>query len=120
MTASSEPGRYILKFSDDTVLLSLLTKATSVNTYSAAVENFVAWCDAHKLQINTSKTAEMVIDPRSAGDHGQVTIHGHEIEQVGSFKYLEVYIDKDLSWHTQVTKVCSRIHQPIHFLRRLR
>ncbi|KAK7888955.1 hypothetical protein WMY93_024515 [Mugilogobius chulae] len=62
----------------------------------------------------------MVIDPRSAGDHGQVTIHGHVTEQVSSFKYLGVHIDRDLSWHTQVTSVWSRIHQRLYYLRRLR
>ncbi len=43
-----------MKFSDDTVLLSLLTKNSNLNTYYAAVENCVAWYD--QLQINISKT----------------------------------------------------------------
>lgn len=110
----------MLKFSDDTVLLSLLTKKSNSSVHSAAVENLVAWCDEHKLQINSRKTVEMVVDPRPGGDHGPVTIHGHVIEQVSSFKYLGVHIDSDLSWRTQVTTVCSRIHQRLHFLRRLR
>ncbi len=49
---SVEPNQYIVKSSDDTVLLSLLTKNSNVNTHYAAVENLVAWCDAHTLQIS--------------------------------------------------------------------
>lgn len=116
----SNNNQYILKFSDDTVLLSLLTERSNLGIHSAAVEDLVAWCDAHRLQINTSKTVEMVIDPHLVGDDSPLTIHGQVIEQVSSFKYLGVHIDRDLSWKTQVTKVCSKIHQRIHFLRRLR
>ncbi len=115
-----EPIQYIVKFSDDTVLLSLLTKNSNLNTCYVAVENRVAWCDAHKLQINISKTVEMLLDPGSVGDYGLVAIYGHEIEQVSSFKYLGVHIDSDLGWRTQVTSVCTRVHQRLHFLCSLR
>ncbi len=36
------------------------------------------------------------------------------------FKYLEVHIDSDLGWRTQVTSVCTRVHQHLHFLRRFK
>ncbi len=64
---SVEPNQYIVTFSDDTVLLSLLTENSNLNTHYAAVENLVVWCDAHKLQINISKTVEMLMDPGSVG-----------------------------------------------------
>ena len=49
-----------------------------------------------------------------------ISVHDHNIKQVTSYKYLGVQIDQDLSWHTHVTTVCSKIHQRLHFLRRLR
>ncbi len=66
-----EPNQYIVKFSNDTVLLSLLTKNSNLNTHCAVVENLVACCDAYKLQINISKTVEMLVDPGSVGGHGR-------------------------------------------------
>jgi len=62
----------------------------------------------------------MLVDPKSVGDQSPVAIHGHDIRQVTSFKYLGMYIDNDLSWRTQITNVCARIHQRLYFLRRLR
>ena len=118
MTVSCEPNQH--NFSDDTVILSLLTKNTNISVHRAGVDKFVNWCNQHQLHINTKKTLEMLVDPRSVGDQSTVTIHGTDIKQVTSFKYLGVYIDSDLSWHTHVADVCTRTHQCLHFLHRLR
>ena len=117
---SSEPNQFIVTFSDDTVILSLLTKNTNLSVHRTAVDKFVNWCDAHLLHINTTKSVEMLLDTRSVGDQSSVAIHGQDIKQVKTFKYLGVYVDSDLSWRTQVANVCARIHQRLHFLRRLR
>ena len=60
------------------------------------------------------------MDPRSIGDHTIISIHNNDISQVSSYKYLGVQIDKDMSWNTHVTSCCAKIHQRLHFLRRLR
>ena len=117
---SSQPNQYVIKFSDDTVILSLLTSESTISSHTTGVDRFVGWCDEHYLQINTKKTEEIMMDPRSIGDHTVITIHGHDIKQVTSYKYLGVQIDCEMSWHTHVTSLCARIHQRLHFLRRLR
>lgn len=117
---SSQVNQYVIKFSDDTVILSLLTSKDNISSHTTGVDRFVEWCDEHHLQINVKKTQEIVVDPRSVGDHSEITIHGHNIKQVNSYKYLGVQIDCEMSWHTHVTSLCSKIHQRLHFLRRLR
>ena len=114
---SSEPNQHIVQFSDDSVILSLLTKNTNISVHRAGVDKFVNWCN--QLHINTKKALEMLVDPRSVGDQSTVTIHGADIKQVTSFKYLGVHIDSDLSWRAHVADVCARTHQRLHFLRRL-
>ena len=117
---SSNPDQFVLKFSDDTVILSLLKSNSNIVSHTSGVDQFIEWCDQHHLKINVNKTEEIIVDPRSIGDHSAITVHGHNIKQVSSYKYLGVQIDKDLSWHTHVTTMCSKIHQRLHFLRRLR
>ena len=117
---SSQPNQCIVKFSDDTVILSLLTSEGNISSHTTGVDRFVTWCDEHYLQVNVRKTEEIVVDPRSIGDHTTITIHDHEIKQVTSYKYLGVHIDHDMSWHSHVTSMCAKIHQRLHFLRRLR
>ena len=117
---SSNPNQFVIKFSDDTVILSLLKSNSNIDSHTSGVDNFTEWCDQHHLRINVNKTQEIIVDPRSIGDHSMIAVHDHNIEQVSSYKYLGVQIDKDLSWHTHVTTLCSKIHQRLHFLRRLR
>ena len=117
---SSNPNQYVLKFSDDTVILSLLKSSSNIVSHTSGVDKFIEWCDQHHLKINVNKTEEVIVDPRSIGDHSMITVHDHNIKQVSSYKYLGVQIDKDLSWHTHVTTMCSKIPQHLHFLRRLR
>lgn len=40
--------------------------------------------------------------------------------QVCSYRYLDVHIDNSLNWRTHVQRLCSKLQQHLHFLRRLR
>lgn len=37
---------------------------------------------------------------RSFGDRSSVLVHGQDIKQVASYKYLGVHINSELKWHT--------------------
>lgn len=67
----------------------------------------VRWCDANYLTINVKKTEEMVLDPLSVGDHTRLQIHGEKINQVSSYKYPGIYLDKHFSWGRHITRLCS-------------
>ena len=67
--------------------------------------------------VKTTEGEEDVAGPNSVVGRSPVSIHGNSINHVTSFKYLGVHIDSDFSWHTQVEKVCTRVHQRLHFLR---
>lgn len=110
----------VIKFSDDTVILSLLSKDMDLNIYKSEVDQVVQWCDNHKLVLNVTKTKEMIFDPRGVGNHSSVTVKGQDIEQVMSYKYLGILLDPQFQWSAQVGSVCTRISQRLHFLRRLR
>ena len=114
------PNNYIIKFSDDTVILSLLEESSTIDLYRQELEGVVRWCEEQNLILNVKKTKEIVFDPRSIGDHSPILIHEEKVEQVTSYKYLGIYFDSQLKWATQVDSVCSRINQRMHFLRRLR
>ena len=117
---NSHTGNLVFKFSDDTAILGLLHKDSSTLAYFSEIENFVQWCDAHYLSLNVKKTKELVLDPRSVGDHSPVVIHDSPIEQVSSYRYLGVHLDDTFSWYVHVDNLCSRLQQRLYFLRRLR
>ena len=63
----------------------------------------------------------MIFDAKCiVADHLPVVIHGEEVAQIGQYKYLGVHLDNKLSWNVHVHSVCSKVHQRLYFLRRLR
>ncbi|XP_048121152.1 forkhead box protein N1 [Alosa alosa] len=52
---------HLQKFSDDTAIVGCVKKGNDLE-YKGVITSFVEWCGKNHLQINTSKTKEMVID----------------------------------------------------------
>ncbi len=117
---SSHPNNYIIKFSDDTIILSLLKENNCQTVYHKEIANFQSWCVSNHLILNTAKTKEMILDPTKIRVHHPVVIEGSMIEQVNSYKYLGVFINSSLKWSTRTEYLCGKLCQRIHFLRRLR
>ena len=79
---SSSTNNYIIQFSDDLAILSVLHANSDINIYTSEIESFVHWCDNNHLKLNVSKTQEMLFDAkRIVADHLPVVIHGEEIAQ---------------------------------------
>ena len=97
-----QPNNHMVKFADDTVLLSLVHKDMDPSVYQDEIDLFIKWCDINHLILNVTKTQEMVLDPRQVTDHEPVVIKNQEITQVSSYKYLGVHIDNLLCWKTPV------------------
>ncbi len=62
----------MVKFSDDTALLSLLHGSES--DHENALTDFMSWCHNNFLDLNVSKTKELVIDFRHNRDAAEECI----------------------------------------------
>ncbi len=110
---------YILKFSDDTVLLSLLGSEDDSSMHQCCTDKLVEWCERNALIINEKKAKEIIFGFSGYRHHKQVTIHNIQIEQLSSYKYVGVYVDAALSWSAHIDYLCSKVQQQIYFLWRL-
>ena len=117
---SNHPKNHIVKFSDDTVVLSLLCVGDDPMVYFQEVSSFVAKCEENSLILNSNKTKEIIFDLMTNRAHDPVVIGECSIEQVSSYKYLGVQLDNLLKWNIHVDYLCSKLAQRLHFLRRLR
>lgn len=82
---SPQDDSFFVKFSDDTALLSLLQGHQS--GHGCALPEFVRWCDDSFLDLNVSKTKEIIIDFRkSSVDPKPSTIHGEDVQIVQTYK----------------------------------
>ena len=70
-TVTKELNRFLVKFADDGALLSLLQG--SEQYHGPALTEFVDWRDNSYLDLNVTKTKEMIVDFRrqqqSSEDH---------------------------------------------------
>lgn len=97
MCQSQHENRTFIKFADDTVIVSLLNN--SETSHGPVINEFVTWCDESFLELNTSKTKELIIDLRRRdGNPTKTLIKGETVECVDSYRYLGTVIDSKLTF----------------------
>ncbi|KAK0155358.1 hypothetical protein N1851_002315 [Merluccius polli] len=60
---------------------------------------FALWCELNHLQLNVTKTKELVVDLRRKKTQGTpISIQGAPVDIVEDYKYLGVYLNNKLDW----------------------
>ncbi len=118
---SSHSSISIIKFSDDTVVLGLISKDDET-AYLDEVERLTSWCQDNCLSLNVSKTKELIVDFRKSQQrpYTPLMISGTPVERVSSFKYLGVNISEDLTWTTHIQTQVKKARQRLYHLQQLR
>jgi len=89
--------RVVLKYADDTVIVSLLKN--NENSHGRIINDLVEWCEGSHLHLNVLNAKDMIIDFRKNVCMDKVTyIKGETEECVQSYKYLGTIIDSKLSF----------------------
>lgn len=86
---SAHSGRFLIKFADDTALVSLLKG--DEDSHGPVLDDFISWCDMSNLKLNILKTKEMCIDFRKESSVSVTNIKGESIQSVDEYKYNKVY-----------------------------
>ena len=82
---SSEPSCPLIKFADDTAMIGLI-KDNDDTIYQQQLAMFVNHCDANFLELNVSKTKEMIIDFRiSCSPPSSIVLKGSKVDRVSSY-----------------------------------
>jgi hypothetical protein len=116
---STQECSFITKFSDDSALLSLFQGPE--NDHGLALTDFVNWCDDNFLDMNVTKTKEIVFDfRREKDDVLPSVIHGEAVEIVETYKYLGTVFDSQLKWEENTQCLVKRGQQRMYLLRKLK
>ncbi|KAK0145658.1 hypothetical protein N1851_015439 [Merluccius polli] len=84
------------------------------------IRDFVSWSELNQLQLNTSKTKEMIVNFRRKASHFTlVNIQGLDIEVVESYKFLGVHLNNKLEWTDNTHALYKKGQSRLHLLRRL-
>ncbi|XP_060758310.1 uncharacterized protein LOC132868975 [Neoarius graeffei] len=118
---STYPNCHLVKFADDTVLLSLLS-GPSLH-HGPALQQFIEWCDSSCLELNVSKTKEMVVtfssSQRELAAAVTTMVHGFPVETVEEYKYLGTILDCQLRFSSNTEGILRKCHQRMYLLRKL-
>lgn len=118
---TTQPNCHLVKYADDTVLLSLLSGPSQ--HHGPALQEFVDWCDSSKLELNVNKTKDMVVtfsNKRKVLAAALPTIiHGKAVELTEEYKYLGTTFDNQLKFSANTEEILSKCHQRLYLLRKL-
>jgi ribonuclease P/MRP protein subunit RPP40 len=105
---------------DDLVLwVSLKTLSDIPVALQLDLHSLELWCVNNNMEINGSKTKSMIITPKmNVLEKIDLTISGESIDEVQTFRYLGLTIDKNLTWNTQYQEVSERMSQRIYLINR--
>ena len=110
----------LIKFSDDTTLEGLIHNSDE-SAYWGEVERLAGWCSENDLELNVSKTKEMVFDFRKKKTPlVPLNIASEVVEEVKSFKFLGTTISSDLKWDENFSFAIKKAHQRYFFVRQLK
>ena len=110
-------GSSIVKFLDDTALLTLQDTEAD---HGHALPDFVKWCEESFLDLNVSKTKELIDFRKQKAIVPASTIHGRDVEIVNGYNYLGTWFDSRLKFDTNTDMIVKKAHQRIYLLRRIR
>ena len=100
-------NQYVLvtKFSDDTTVEGYIEDADET-VYRDEVQRIVGWFAGNNLELNVSKTKEIVVDfRRKKTPIRPLSLNGVEVEQVESFRFLG---SSDLSWSKNTLRIIKK------------
>ena len=111
-------------YADDTVLyISSKSVYTIESELNSDLNILNWWLTLNRLSLNISKSKFIIIGSNqclSNLDSISVTVDDKPIEEVSSFTYLGVIINKHLTWQDHVEYVSGKINKKLGLLRRIR
>ena len=119
------PDSSVSMHADDT---SLCYQSLDINKLNAVInsdlERLQKWLMGNKLSLNAMKTQSMLISTKQK--HAvlrnlelklSIKIRDHELEVVGTTKYLGLQIDNSLDWKYHVSTLSSKVSKAVGFLK---
>ncbi len=117
---SKDPSVKLLKLADDTTLIGLIQDGDEP-AYRQEVKELAVWCSLNKLELNTLKTVEMIVDlRRNPPALPPLTIMNSTVTAVESFRFLGTTISQDLKWDNHRWVIVKKAQQRLYFLHQIR
>ena len=112
---------YVKLFADDTFLC---TQNESFDTLESEVNSELkkvsTWLASNQLTLNISKSKHMLISRKRNTHNLNIHLNGMQMQSCDTYKYLGVYIDKDLNWKSHIEYINKKISKSCGALAKIR
>ena len=101
---------FIKLFADDTLLCAQNANFTLLEAeVNSELDKVANWFLSNKLTLNISKCKYMLISRKRQILQLSIMIRTDALEECSSYKYLGIFIDKDLNWKSHIQYITSKI-----------
>ena len=108
----------MIRYADDTALVGCCINDDTL--YRHEIDLFAQWCEYNHLELNVTKTKQMIVDfRRSPSIDNTLYINNTVVENVSVYKYLGTLIDHNFTFAENVDNVYKKINQRVYFVRQL-
>jgi hypothetical protein len=105
-------------FADDTIMYLAITSDVDTVHLQEELDKLASWELAWMMSFHPEKCNVLTVSrKRNIIKRGYI-LHGHQLEQVTSAKYLGVTISSDLRWNVHIANICKRANSTLSFLKR--
>ena len=94
-------------FADETAIVGSGKTPMFIKYFSKDVQSINDWSNVNKLSINTDKSKLMAFGKEILDS--KISITGQTMENMDSFKYLDIEVDKKLNFNNQAKKICTKV-----------
>ena len=109
----------LFKYADDTALVSQCINDDV--SYRDEVKRFINWCSDNYLDLNVSKTKQLIVDFRTSETiDTPLLINDVAVEDVKEYKYLGTIIDNSFTFSTNIDSLYNKLRSRLYFVRQMR
>jgi hypothetical protein len=107
-------------FADDTIVYLTITSDVDRVRLQEDLDRLAHWEQTWKISFHPEKCNIMSITKKLKRNPltNCYILHGHQLEQVQSAKYLGVSITSDMKWSEHIANICKKANNTLSFLRR--
>ena len=107
-------------FADDTIVYLTITSDVDRVRLQEDLDRLAHWTQTWKMSFHPEKCNILSITKKLKRNPltNCYILHGHQLEQVQSAKYLGVSITSDMKWSEHIANICKKANNTLSFLRR--